>query len=190
MIYVRLFYEFFKIGLFAIGGGLATLPFLEKLSTATGWFTRSDLVTMIAVSEATPGPIGINVATYTGFTAAGVLGSIVSTLGIVCPAIILATLVAKFSHKYADHWSVQGAFVGIRPASVAMIAASAIGVAQITIVNLSAAFSWAFPWRLFEWKTLALSIAAFVLLTIKMKRRSHPMAFIACGAIAGIIIQL
>jgi hypothetical protein len=81
MIYLRLFWEFFKTGLFAIGGGMATLPFLHDIGEATGWFTQAQLMNMLAVSESTPGPIGINMATYVGFTVAGVPGAVIATLG-------------------------------------------------------------------------------------------------------------
>ena len=89
MIYLRLFYEFFKTGLFAIGGGLATLPFLSDMADRTGWFTHAQLADMLAVSESTPGPIGVNMATYVGFTTGGVGGALVATLGLVAPSIIV-----------------------------------------------------------------------------------------------------
>ena len=89
MILLRLYFEFFKTGLFAVGGGLATIPFLRDISAATGWFTDTDLTTMIAVSESTPGPIGVNMATYVGFQTAGVPGSVIATLGLITPSIII-----------------------------------------------------------------------------------------------------
>ncbi|MBR6348683.1 MAG: chromate transporter, partial [Spirochaetales bacterium] len=88
MIYLRLFWEFFKTGLFAMGGGMATVPFLFDISAKTGWFTASELADMIAISESTPGPIGVNMATYVGFTTAGIPGGIVATFGLFCPALI------------------------------------------------------------------------------------------------------
>ncbi|MEG1863284.1 MAG: chromate transporter, partial [Oscillospiraceae bacterium] len=96
MIYITLFYEFFKIGLFTFGGGLATIPFLQDLSQKTGWFTLSQLTDFIAISESTPGPVAVNMATYTGYEVAGILGGFVATLGLIFPAFILISLMAKF----------------------------------------------------------------------------------------------
>ena len=94
MLYLRLFWEFFKTGLFAVGGGLATLPFLQDMSGRTGWFTHAQLADMLAVSESTPGPIGVNMATYVGFTTGGVGGALVATLGLVTPSVIVILIVA------------------------------------------------------------------------------------------------
>ena len=102
MIYLQLFYEFFKTGLFAVGGGLATLPFLYSMSDKTGWFTYGQLADMVAISESTPGPIGINMATYVGFTTAGIPGSIIATLGLVAPAIVVIIIVAGFFEKIPE----------------------------------------------------------------------------------------
>jgi len=96
MIYLRLFWEFFKTGLFAVGGGLATLPFLAKMGAATGWFSQSQLTDMIAVSESTPGPMGVNMATYTGYTVGGLPGALIATLGLIAPSIITILIVAAF----------------------------------------------------------------------------------------------
>ena len=94
MIYLRLYWEFFKTGLFAVGGGLATLPFLSRMATATGWFTKAQLADMVAVSESTPGPLGVNTATYVGFTTAGLSGGVIATLGLITPAIAIILLIA------------------------------------------------------------------------------------------------
>lgn len=92
MIFLQLFYEFFKAGLFAIGGGLATLPFLKQISLRYPWFTPNDLMDMIAVSESTPGPMGVNSATYAGFHAAGIPGAITATCSLVLPSVIIIIL--------------------------------------------------------------------------------------------------
>ena len=96
MIYLQLFYEFFKTGLFAIGGGLATLPFLSDMAERTEWFTQAQLADMLAVSESTPGPVGVNMATYVGFETAGIPGAIIATLGLVAPSIIVILIIASF----------------------------------------------------------------------------------------------
>ena len=126
MIYLRLFYEFFKAGLFAVGGGMATLPFLYDISDSTGWFTHSQLADMVAVSESTPGPIGVNMATYVGFTTAGIPGAIIATLGLVTPSIIIILLIAMVFTDIQDNPTVEKVFKGMRPAVVALIAAPLI----------------------------------------------------------------
>ena len=122
MIYFQLFYEFFKIGLFALGGGLATLPFLYNLAAKYPWFDASMLPNMIAVSESTPGPIGVNMATYAGYSAAGISGGIVATLGLVTPSIIIIMIIAGFLNKFQENLYVKSAFYGLRPAVTALIA--------------------------------------------------------------------
>ena len=122
MMLLRLFWEFFKIGLFAVGGGMATIPFLYDLSDRTGWFTYTQLADMIAISESTPGPIGVNMATYVGYEMSGVLGSISTTLGFVAPSIIIIVIVSIFLQKFRDNRYVESAFYGLRPASSGLIA--------------------------------------------------------------------
>ena len=106
MIYLTLFYEFFKIGLFAVGGGIATLPFLMDLTDKYDWYTASELTNMIAISESTPGPVGINMATYAGYQAAGIGGAIVATVSLVLPALIIIVIVARFMKKFYDNSTV------------------------------------------------------------------------------------
>ena len=103
MIFLSLFYEFFKAGLFAVGGGLATIPFLKEISAKTGWFTLSQLTDMIASSESTPGPMGVNCATYVGFETAGILGSIIATIGLIPPSVIIIILISKILEKFRNN---------------------------------------------------------------------------------------
>ena len=126
MIYLRLFWEFFKTGLFAIGGGMATLPFLHDIGEATGWFTQAQLMNMLAVSESTPGPIGINMATYVGFTVAGVPGAVIATLGEVTPSIIVILIIAALLRLFLENRYVDLAFYGLRPASTGLILAAVL----------------------------------------------------------------
>lgn len=128
MIYLQLFYEFFKTGLFAVGGGLATLPFLYDMADRTGWFTRPQLADMLAVSESTPGPIGVNMATYVGFVTRGIPGAIISTLGLVTPSVIVILIIAAFLKAFRHNRYVEAAFYGLRPASTAMVAAAGLSV--------------------------------------------------------------
>ncbi|MCQ2741384.1 MAG: chromate transporter [Alphaproteobacteria bacterium] len=135
MIYVLLFFEFFKIGLFAVGGGLVTLPFLFDLSEKYGWFSATELADMIAVSESTPGPIGINMATFAGFNTAGVAGGLSATLGLVLPSIVIIILVARMLDKYRFNIRVQNILEGLRPAVLALILYAGLQIAKITVTD-------------------------------------------------------
>ena len=128
MTILRLIVEFFKTGLFSIGGGLATLPFLYEMSDKTGWFSHADIADMIAISESTPGAIGINMSTYAGFKTAGIPGGILATLSLAAPSVIIILIIAKFLNKFRDNPHVEGAFYGLRPASAGLIAAAGMTV--------------------------------------------------------------
>ena len=138
---LRLYWEFFKTGLFAVGGGMATLPFLKDIGETTGWYTYSDLMNMLAVSESTPGPIGINMATYVGFTVGGVPGAVIATIGEVTPSIIVILIVAAMLKKFRDSKYVQNAFYGLRPASTGLIGAACMSVIfeVLTCVRIASA---------------------------------------------------
>lgn len=180
MIYLRLFWEFFKTGLFSVGGGMATVPFLYKMSTATGWFTTAQLADMIAVSESTPGPIGVNMATYVGFTAAGVLGAVLATLGLMTPEIIIILLIARVLKKFRENRFVDAAFYGLRPCSVGLIAAAGLLVAKIAL----------YPDSVWNIKGLILAAVLIVLTRWVPKVKGfHPIVFIAVSAAVGIIFK-
>ena len=138
MILLRLLLAFAKTGLFSVGGGLATLPFLYEMSDATGWFSHADIADMIAVSESTPGAIGINMSTYAGFRTAGIPGSLAASFGLALPSVVIILIIARFLNKFRDSRLVEGAFYGLRPASIAMITAAGINVAKVALVNLPA----------------------------------------------------
>ena len=180
MIYLQLFYEFFKIGLFALGGGLATLPFLYNLAEKYPWFDASMLPDMIAVSESTPGPIGVNMATYAGYSSAGISGGIVATLGLVTPSIIIVIIIAGFLNKFQENLYVKSAFYGLRPAVTALIAIVSI----FTFEQFKLSHQWL---DLFNTKALILFIL-FFLATKKFKL--HPIVFIMIGALVGIVFNL
>ena len=194
MIYLQFFFEFFKAGLFAIGGGLATIPFLTDIGSRTGWFTSGDLANMIAISESTPGPMGVNMATYVGFhtgsltggAVGGIFGGIVATLGLVCPSIIVILIVAGFLKKFRESRGVDAVFYGIRPASTALITAALVEVCAIALVNTGAAFGTV---DFFHWKAILLAVAVFVCLQIKPLKKLHPIVFIAASAVIGIVFQ-
>ena len=135
LLLLELFWEFLKIGVFAVGGGMATLPFLYDLGEKTAWYTSAQVLDMLAVSESTPGPIGINMATYVGYTVGGVPGAVLATLGTILPGIILVIVLARFLARFHDNRYVNAAFYGLRPASTALIAAAGIGVLGESLFN-------------------------------------------------------
>ncbi|MBQ2774433.1 MAG: chromate transporter [Clostridia bacterium] len=191
MTYLLIFWEFFKTGLFAVGGGLATLPFLTQMSqTHPDWFTTEMLTDMIAVSESTPGPIGVNMATYVGFTVAGVPGAIIATCSLVLPSLIIITIIAGMLEKYTNNKYVQWVFSGLRPAVTGLIAAAGYSVIKLSIMVPDAVFNWKAPWAIFDWKCV-LIFAVFVVLTqLKWTKKLHPIIFIAAAAVLGIVLGL
>lgn len=190
MIYLRLFYEFFKTGLFAVGGGLATLPFLYNISDNTGWFTHADLADMVAVSESTPGPIGVNMASFVGFRTAGVLGAVIATFGLILPSILLILIIAKFLKKFRDNFYVNSAFYGLRPASTGLIAAAGVSVALITFVDKTLWGTGAAITQIVNLKAVLLAVVIFILTNfIKPVKKLHPVVFLALSAVAGIVLK-
>ena len=176
MLYLHLFWEFFKTGLFAVGGGLATLPFLQDMADRTGWFTRAQLADMLAVSESTPGPIGVNMATYVG-------GALIATLGLVTPSVIVILIVAAFLKAFRDSKWVSAAFYGLRPASTALVAAAGISVVLIALVNVGGT-----GLALLNWKAIALAAVLLVLTRwVKFTKNLHPILFILASAAVGVV---
>ena len=135
MVLVQLFLEFCRVGLFSVGGGLATIPFLTDLGERTGWFGAGDLANMIAISESTPGPMGVNMATYVGFHTAGVVGGIVATVGLIFPSVVIILIIAGFLEKFRQSKAVDAVFYGLRAASVALITAALLQVAKIALLR-------------------------------------------------------
>ena len=172
MIYLTLFYEFFKIGLFAIGGGLVTVPFLFDLSTKYPWFSGKELADMIAISESTPGPLGVNMATFAGNHAAGVVGGIIATVGLVAPSIIIILIIARLWEHYQCNPRVQHILEGIRPAVIALILFAGIQIGNLALTNvLNAVIFVAFLAAIHFWK-------------------KSPILYLCCAAVIGIILQL
>ena len=191
MIYLRLFWEFFKVGLFSVGGGLATLPFLYSLGAKTGWFSTADVANMLAVSESTPGPIGVNMATYAGFDCAGVLGGIVATLGLITPSVIVIVLIAMALQAFRTSKYVDAAFYTLRPASTGLIAAAGWSVFALVLVNLDAYRASYQLADLFQWKNLILFAVIWVLTNlVKPLKKLHPVVFLALAAVVGIVFRL
>jgi len=187
MIYLRLLFEFLKTGLFTVGGGLAALPFLEEIAIKTGWFPVEQLTDMIAISESTPGPIGVNMATYAGFTVGGVLGSIVATLGFIIPSLIIATIISKFIQKFNQNKIVKGAFYGLRAASVALITTAAVNATTKSVLfNLDAFKASSLFTDLVSIPGLIMAVAAFLVLK---KWNPHPVFILAGTAVVGIVLR-
>ncbi len=196
MIYLRLFWEFFKTGLFAIGGGMATIPFLYDISDKTGWFSHNDLANMIAVSESTPGPIGVNMASYVGFITGmeqgnvltAIMGAVIATLGLVAPSVIVILIVAAVLKSFRNSPYVNNAFYGLRPASTGLIAAAGISVILSNLISFSTVGSFSVA---FNWKGLALALVLWVLTNVVKKTKNwHPIVFIGFSALIGVLFQM
>lgn len=197
LLFLKLFLEFFKTGLFAIGGGMATIPFLYEMSDKTGWFTHTDLANMIAVSESTPGPIGVNMATYvgyiTGMNAGGiitaVLGAVTATLGLITPSVIVILIVAAFLKRFSQNKYVNSAFYGLRPASTALIAAAGITVVMTNLLPIKDIIAKGVTEINFQ--GLILAAVLWVLMNVvKPTKKLHPIVFIALSAVIGIIFSM
>lgn len=179
MIYLLLTYEFFKIGLFSIGGGLATLPFIFRLADLyPSWITYPEISTMLAVSESTPGPIGINMSTYCGVKVAGPLGGICSTLGLVLPSLIIILIIARFLEKFNENKWVKFAFYGLRATVIALISYAGYQVYRIVLLNEG---------RVQLTETVVLAVLLFCMSKWK---KVHPIVWIGIAAIIGIILKL
>lgn len=198
MIYLQLFWEFFKTGLFAVGGGMATIPFLYEMSDKTGWFTHNDLANMIAVGESTPGPIGVNMASYVGFVTGmqdkgiltAILGAVTATMGLITPCVIIILIVAAVLKSFRNNRYVNSAFYGLRPASTGLIAAAGFTVVS---TNLFLSDVWAQGNYLgaFNWKGIVLAVALWLLTNVvKKTKKWHPIVFIAFSALVGVVFKM
>ncbi|MCI6646058.1 MAG: chromate transporter [Oscillospiraceae bacterium] len=190
LLYLRLFYEFFKTGLFAVGGGMATIPFLTDMSQRTGWFTAGQLADMIAVGESTPGPIGVNMATYVGFTTAGVPGAVIATVGLVTPSVIIILIVARFLQAFRQNRYVDAVFYGLRPCSVGLIAAAGMSVVILSLLNTELFAATGNVADLFRWKCLALAAVLLVCTRWVPKVKDlHPIVMILASAVVGAVFR-
>ncbi len=191
MTFLRLFFEFCRVGLFSVGGGLATIPFLTDLGERTQWFGPGDLANMIAISESTPGPMGVNMATYVGFHTAGVPGGIVATLGLIFPSVVIILIIAGFLQKFRQSKAVDAVFYGLRAASVALITAALLQVAKIALLfHETTSANGAVEIQMFYWPAIVLAAAIFVLVKFTPLKKLHPICFIGLAALAGILFQM
>ncbi len=186
MIYIKLFFMFVKIGLFSIGGGLASLPFLQDLVDKYDWISSKELVDMIAISESTPGPIGINTATFVGYKAAGLFGGMITTLGIITPSIIIIVLIAHYFKRFNEKPLVQGAFLGIRPAVTGLIASVCFEIIRISILNLEKYNS---SKNLLDIINVKEAILFVIIVYLIHKYKKHPILYLASAAIIGIVFK-
>lgn len=175
-LYLHLFKEFFQIGLFSFGGGYATLPFLYEITKHYSWYTPQELTQMIAVATITPGPVGINVATYAGMNAGGVLTALIATFSEVLPALILGIMVSKLLKNFSDNFYVKSALWALKPVSCALLAVVAVNLFRQSIVHCQ---NIAFGWSLFS-----------MLLLMSFLRKKDPLWYISVSAIAGILLVM
>lgn len=194
MILLRLFFEFCRVGLFSVGGGLATIPFLTDLGLRTGWFSSGQLADMVAISESTPGPMGVNMATYVGYTVAGVPGGVIATLGLIFPSLVVILIIAGFLEKFRQSKAVDAVFYGLRAASVALITSALLQVARIALlfreVSVPTADGVTVQTQLFHIPAILLAVCVFVLMKYTKLKKLHPICFIALSALAGVVFAM
>lgn len=198
MILCRLFWEFCKTGLFAIGGGMATVPFLREIADKTGWFTAGQLADMIAVSESTPGPLGVNMATYVGYTVGssqlgspwmGIVGAVTATLGLIFPSIVIVLCISFFLKRFRTSTLVDAALYGLRPASVALISAAGVEIVLFAILRVDSIYQ--IGAAQFSWKSVLLAAGVYAGTNLIPKlKKLHPIWFILLSAIVGIILKM
>ena len=188
LLLLELYARFFYVGLFSVGGGLATLPFLQNIGEVTGWFTQADVSNMIAISESTPGPMGINMATYVGYLTAGVPGAIVAPLGEIAPALFITLIISRVLQKFRSSKYVDYAFYGLRAASMGLILAATISIAKLAFFD-SAAFSGGAGF-FGSVQYISIAIFAVVLALSLIFKKVHPVFWIALAAAAGILLGL
>jgi len=190
MIYLKLFYEFAKIGLFSVGGGMAAVPFLQQLGESSGWFDSRLVSEMIAISESTPGPIGINMATYVGYEVAGIIGAIIASLAISLPSMLIAYIVFKSLQKFAGSKLVGYVFYGLRPGSIALVCTAAFTI--VIEVFLGTTLSKIdFSTLVIDYKKLIYFAIVFAAIMLTKKYKwAHPVIFIVISAVVGIVLKL
>lgn len=181
-IFLELFLTFFKIGLFTIGGGYAMLPFIQAEAIAHGWMTEAEIVNFIAVSESTPGPFAINIATYIGAETGGVFGSVCATLGVVLPSLIVILIVAKVYDKFRSSKIVAGCMTGLKPAVVGMIGSAVLSVGQTALFPAGVSLS------VFTTPAFYCSLGIFALAMVLAFTKKHPILIICISAVLGIAV--
>jgi len=169
MIYLLLVYEFFKIGLFSLGGGYATLPFLYNISETYNWYSIKELSYMTGIASITPGPVGINVATFAGLKTAGLIGSILATTSEILPSFILVIIVSKILKKFSDNFYVKSIIETLKPISCALLLSVGINLFKQEMTDIYSI------------------ILLLVLFIISFKSKKDPIIYMAIAGIIGII---
>jgi chromate transporter len=191
MIYLQLLWEFFKAGLFAVGGGLAIIPFLYDISDKTNWFTHGEIADMIAIAETTPGPVGINMSTFAGFTVGGIPGAVIATIGLALPSLIIILIIAAGLKKVRHSRFSESIFYGLRPASTGLVASAALSVVILALFQVDLFHKTGIILDLFNWKAIILAAIIWIMTNlIKPTKRLHPVIYIFASAAAGIIFSL
>ena len=180
MIFLDLFFTFFKIGLFTFGGGYAMLPLIQDEVASHGWLTANQLIDFVAVSESTPGPFAINIATYIGTQTGGVLGAICATLGVVLPSFIVILIVARVYDKFKENKIVKGCMAGLKPAVIGLIASAMLSLGQTVL------FSGGLTLDVFTTIPFYISILIFAVMTVLSFKKLHPILIVCLSAVAGI----
>ena len=185
-----LFVNYFRIGFFAIGGGLATLPFLFEIADSSEWLTREAIANMLAAAQSLPGAIGVNLAAYVGFVYAGPAGGFTAAAGLIAPSIIIIIIVARILRSFKESKIVQSVFTAFRPAAAGLLSAAGFSAIMLSVWNTAAASAGSIPPAWYEyirWKELILLGILFFLV---YKFKKHPLLYIAGAAALGIILGL
>jgi len=180
----ELFWVFFYVGAFTIGGGLVAITFMQQEIVGRGLITAEEFFNMVAISESTPGPIGINMATYVGYRMHGPLGGVITTVGTVLPSLICIIVIARYLGKFQERPAVKAAFYGLRAGTTGMIAVAAWQVIAVAILSLPAFAASGRVADLASWPALVLFIGVFIL---QRRLDWHPAFFILIGAVYGIV---
>lgn len=180
MIFLELFWTFFTIGAFTFGGGYAMLPLIRESVAEKGWMTEEALVDFIAISESTPGPFAVNIATYVGSQVGGIFGSVCATLGVVLPSFCIILLLAKCFTKFQKSRAVQGAMSGLKPAVVGLIGAAALSIGETVF------FPDGISASVFTGAAVYVSLGIFLLSAVLALKKVHPILVICLSAVLGI----
>lgn len=181
---ILLFWEFFKTGLFAVGGGPATIPFLMNIADKYPWFTQAELSDMIAVSESTPGPVGVNMATFAGFNTAGIMGGLVSTMALVIPSIIIILIIARFMENFQENKTVKAVFTGVKPAVTALIAIAVISIFRVSLFEeINGEMVARIP-------SIIIAVVVFIAIQVTNKIKLHPAVWFLGSAFVGVALRL
>lgn len=177
-----LFFTFFKIGLFTFGGGYAMIPMIADEVVKKGWATQAMVIDFIAISESTPGPFAVNIATFIGYEMRGIPGALTTTLGIVMPSFLVILIIARFFASFSDNRFVKYALAGLRPVVVGLIIAATytIVVAAFYVENAAVPFV-----ERIEWRSVGIFAVCFLL---SRKISAHPVVWILLSAALGIVL--